>query len=53
MELPKNAWKHWQNYGKKMGFGVRKQFENKSKLHGKVTTKGFVCCKEGTRREDN
>jgi hypothetical protein len=25
-----NAWKHCENYGKQMGFGVRRQFENKS-----------------------
>jgi len=42
-----DAWKHWKNYGKQMGFGVRKKFINKSKLDGKVTSRGFVCCKEG------
>ncbi|XP_062158768.1 protein FAR1-RELATED SEQUENCE 5-like [Alnus glutinosa] len=47
-----NAWNHWKNYGKQMGFGVRKHFQNKSKLNGKITTKGFVCCKEGFRRVD-
>jgi len=47
-----DAWNHWKNYGKQMGFGVRKHFQNKSKLNGKLTTKGFVCCKEGFRRVD-
>jgi zinc finger SWIM domain-containing protein 3 len=35
-----------------MGFGVRKEFENKRKLDGKVTAKRFVCCKEGFRKVD-
>jgi zinc finger SWIM domain-containing protein 3 len=47
-----DAWKHWENYGKQMGFGVRKKFINKSKRDGKVTTRGFVCSKEGARRLD-
>jgi hypothetical protein len=29
-----------------MGFGVRKKIITKSKLDGKVTSRGFVCCKE-------
>ena len=40
---------HWENYGKQMGFGVRKGFLSKSKLYGKVTTR-FTYCKEGVRR---
>jgi zinc finger SWIM domain-containing protein 3 len=47
-----DAWKNWENYGKQMGFGVRKKFINKSKRDGKVTTRGFVCFKEGVRRVD-
>ncbi|XP_062175226.1 protein FAR1-RELATED SEQUENCE 5-like isoform X3 [Alnus glutinosa] len=47
-----DAWKNWKNYGKQMGFGVRKKFINKSKRDGKVTTRGFVCFKEGVRRVD-
>jgi hypothetical protein len=47
-----DAWNHWVNYGKQMGFGVRKKFINKSKLDGKVTSRGFVCCKEGVRVVD-
>jgi hypothetical protein len=35
-----------------MGFDVRKNFQNKSKLHEKVTTKKFVCYKEDLRRVD-
>ncbi|XP_040992380.1 protein FAR1-RELATED SEQUENCE 7-like [Juglans microcarpa x Juglans regia] len=46
------AWKHWVNYGKQMGFGVRKHFANKSKLDGEITSRGFVCSKEGVRQID-
>jgi hypothetical protein len=44
-----DAWKHWENYGKQIGFGARKKFMNKSKLDGKVTTRGFAYCEEGVR----
>jgi hypothetical protein len=32
-----------------MGFDVRKHYINKSKKDGKVTSRGFVCAKEGFR----
>jgi zinc finger SWIM domain-containing protein 3 len=44
-----DAWKFWLNYGKQMGFDVRKHYINKSKKDGKVTSRGFVCAKEGFR----
>ncbi|XP_059454937.1 protein FAR1-RELATED SEQUENCE 5-like [Corylus avellana] len=47
-----DAWNHWGNYGKQMGYGVRKGFLNKSKLDGKVTTRGFTCCRAGVRGID-
>jgi hypothetical protein len=47
-----DAWNHWGNYGKQMGFGVRKGFQNKRRLDGKVTSRGFTCCKEGVRKID-
>jgi zinc finger SWIM domain-containing protein 3 len=47
-----DAWNYWGNYGKQMGFGVRKGFQNKSRLDGKVTSRGFTCCKEGVRKID-
>jgi hypothetical protein len=44
------AWNHRKNYGKQMGFGVRKGFQNKS--NRKVTSRGFTCCKKGVRKID-
>jgi hypothetical protein len=35
-----------------MGFGIRKGFQNKSKLNEKVTSGGFTRCKEGVRKID-
>ncbi|XP_038700657.1 protein FAR-RED IMPAIRED RESPONSE 1-like [Tripterygium wilfordii] len=46
------AWEHWCHYGKQVGFSTRKSFVNRSKLNGKVTSRGFVCSKEGVRQED-
>ena len=37
-----DAWKFWLNYGKQMGFDVRKHYINKSRKDGKVTSRGFL-----------
>ncbi|KAF7823653.1 protein FAR1-RELATED SEQUENCE 5-like [Senna tora] len=47
-----SAWKFLRSYGGKMGFGVRKDFFNKSKKDGAITSCRFVCSKEGVRRKD-
>lgn len=41
----------WLQYGEKMGFNVCKHYENKSK-DGQVTSRRFVCSKEGFRQPD-
>ena len=41
------AWQFWVEYGKKVGFGVRKQYYNKRKEDGVITSCRYVCCKEG------
>ena len=46
------AWKYWVNYGKKMGFSVWKHYLNKSKIDGEITSRRFLCAKEGIRKED-
>ena len=45
-----DAWEFWLDYGNQMGFDVRKHFINKSMKDGMVTSRGFVCAKEGIRR---
>ena len=44
------AWKYWVNYGKKMGFSVWKHYLNKSKIDGEITSRRFLCAKEGIRK---
>ena len=46
------AWRFWVDYGGRMGFGVRKQYFNKSKKDGSITSYRYVCCKEGKRKAD-
>jgi zinc finger SWIM domain-containing protein 3 len=48
-----DAWKFWNDYGKRIGFGARKQYIHKSKTgSGLATSCRFVCCKEGLRKPD-
>ncbi|KAF7802440.1 protein FAR1-RELATED SEQUENCE 5-like [Senna tora] len=46
-----SAWKFWSDYGGRMGFGVRKDYSNKSKKDGSITSCRFVCHKEGSREK--
>ena len=43
------AWDFWVKYGRQMGYDVRKHYINKSKKDGKVTSREFVCAKQGIR----
>ncbi|PWA85964.1 protein FAR1-RELATED SEQUENCE 5 [Artemisia annua] len=47
-----DAWHFWINYGMRMGFDVRRQWFNKNKNDGTITSMRFVCNKEGVRRND-
>ena len=42
----------WVKYGRQVGFDVRKHYINKSKNDGKVTSRGFVCAKQGIRGKE-
>ncbi|XP_028774957.1 protein FAR1-RELATED SEQUENCE 5-like [Neltuma alba] len=46
------AWNFWNEYGSKIGFGVRKYNGTKSKKDGSIITYKYVCCKEGIRKKD-
>ena len=46
------AWEMWKAYGKATGFGVRKNYQHKSKVDGIVNRGSYVCCKEGFKRND-
>ena len=43
-----DVWKFRKEYGGKMRFNVRRHYENKNKS-GEVTSRRFVCAKEGHR----
>ena len=44
--------KFWVNFARRIGFGDRKHWFDKSKREADVTSCRFVCCREGLRRED-
>ncbi|GMH25837.1 hypothetical protein Nepgr_027680 [Nepenthes gracilis] len=44
------AWDFWKEYGKRMGFGVRKNFLRRSKIDDVEIYRMFTCAKEGQRR---
>jgi zinc finger SWIM domain-containing protein 3 len=49
----KEAWEFWADYGGRVGFGVRKQYNHYKKDGTRTTTScRFVCCKEGLRKAD-
>ncbi|XP_027368351.1 protein FAR1-RELATED SEQUENCE 5-like [Abrus precatorius] len=45
------AWEFWSEYGRRKGFGIRKQYFNKRK-NGAITSYKYVCCKEGLWKGD-
>ena len=54
MEFEANgiAYDFYNEYGRKTGFSIRKEYVNKCKKIGVVTSRRFVCAKEGVRGKD-
>jgi hypothetical protein len=46
------AWKIWTYYGGRMGFDVRINYENKSKMDGVITSARYVCSNHGYRAKE-
>ena len=46
------AYKFYNEYSKRIGFGIRREYENKSKKDGVLTSRRFTCYKQGTRSVD-
>ncbi|KAI9153030.1 hypothetical protein LWI28_004759 [Acer negundo] len=46
------AYKLYNKYARKMGFSIRKEAVVKNKRSGEVTSRIFVCSKEGFRSKD-
>ncbi|XP_027363745.1 protein FAR1-RELATED SEQUENCE 7-like isoform X1 [Abrus precatorius] len=51
-ESDDHAYRFYNNYAKLVGFNVRKDWINRSKVHGQVVSRKFTCSKEGYRRKD-
>ncbi|XP_024625265.1 protein FAR1-RELATED SEQUENCE 5-like [Medicago truncatula] len=46
------AYEFYNEYSKRIGFGIRREYGNKSKKDGVLTSRRFTCYKEGTRSVD-
>ncbi|KAI9077017.1 hypothetical protein K1719_041030 [Acacia pycnantha] len=51
-ESDEHAYGLYNKYAKLVGFSVRKDWVNRSKVHGQVVSRKFTCSKEGYRRKD-
>jgi len=51
-ESDEHAYRIYNKYAKVVGFSVRKDWLNRSKVHGLVVSRKFTCSKEGYRRKD-
>ncbi|EOY23114.1 FAR1-related sequence 5 isoform 3 [Theobroma cacao] len=47
-----HAYRFYNKYARLLGFSVRKDWVNRSKIHGQVVSRKFTCSKEGYRRKD-
>ncbi|XP_065856932.1 protein FAR1-RELATED SEQUENCE 7-like [Euphorbia lathyris] len=51
-ESDEHAYNFYNKYARLVGFSVRKDWVNRSKVHGLVVSRKFTCSKEGYRRKD-
>lgn len=51
-ESDEHAYRFYNKYASLLGFSVRKDWINRSKIHGQVVSRKFTCSKEGYRRKD-
>lgn len=51
-ESDEHAYRFYNKYARLVGFSVRKDWVNRSKVHGQVVSRKFTCSKEGYRRKD-
>lgn len=51
-ESDEHAYKFYNKYARLIGFSVRKDWVNRSKVHGQVVSRKFTCSREGYRRRD-
>ncbi|WJX45669.1 hypothetical protein P8452_32532 [Trifolium repens] len=46
------AYEFYNEYSKRNGFGIRREYSNKSRVDGALTSRRFTCFKEGKRSVD-
>lgn len=46
------AYKFYSNYAELVGFSIRKDWVNRSKVHGRVMSRKFTCSRQGHRKKD-
>ena len=46
------AYEFYNEYSKRIGFGIRREYGNKSRVDGVLTSRRFTCFKEGVRAVD-
>ena len=46
-----HAHKRYNEYAKKVGFSIRKQWKNEDRFSGVISSRRFVCYKEGYRKK--
>jgi len=46
------AYEFYNEYSRRIGFGIRREYDNKSKKDGILTSRRFSCFKEGKRGDD-
>ncbi|KAL3641889.1 hypothetical protein CASFOL_012704 [Castilleja foliolosa] len=51
-ESDEQAYIYYHKYAELAGFGVRKDWVNRSKVHGRVMSRKFTCSRQGHRKKD-
>ncbi|XP_059650753.1 protein FAR1-RELATED SEQUENCE 5-like [Cornus florida] len=51
-EIEEKAYDFYNSYAGRVGFSIRKEYFNKSKKTGKLSSRLLTCCKEGFRGDD-
>ncbi|KAH7841205.1 hypothetical protein Vadar_027003 [Vaccinium darrowii] len=51
-ESDEHAYRFYNKYAGLVGFSIRKDWVNRSKVHGRIVSRKFTCSKEGYRRKD-
>lgn len=52
-ESDDDAIEYYNSYAEATGFKIRKEYVNKNKVHGYVTSRKITCCKEGLQATYN